>query len=46
MTLEDIEKQAIAEALVRADGNLSQVCRELGIGRTTLYRKLKKYELR
>ena len=46
MTLEDIEKRAIAQALVRSDGNLSQVCRELGIGRTTLYRKLKKYELR
>ncbi len=45
-TLEDMERDAIAAALERADGNLSRACRELGIGRTTLYRKIKKYELR
>ncbi len=45
-TLEELERDAIAAALVRADGNLSRVCRDLGIGRTTLYRKLKKYDLR
>jgi transcriptional regulator of acetoin/glycerol metabolism len=26
-------------------GNMTQAARELGIGRTTLYRKLKKYGL-
>ena len=46
MTLEELEKEAIQGSLKRLDGNLSKVCRELGIGRTTLYRKLKKYELR
>ncbi len=46
MTLEELEKEAIQGALKRLNGNLSKVCRELGIGRTTLYRKLKKYELR
>jgi DNA-binding NtrC family response regulator len=45
-TLEEIERDAIAEALERHDGNVAQVVRELGIGRTTLYRKIKKYELR
>ena len=45
-SLEEIERDAIAEALERHDGNVAQVVRELGIGRTTLYRKIKKYELR
>ncbi len=45
-TLDELERDAITSALNRANGNLSRVCRELGIGRTTLYRKLKKYELR
>ena len=46
VTLEELEKEAIRQAMQRLDGNVSQVCRELGIGRTTLYRKLQKYELR
>jgi len=45
-SLEEIERDAIAEALERTGGNLSEVVRQLGIGRTTLYRKLKKYGLR
>ncbi len=45
-TLEDIERRAITEALARHNGNMMNVVRELGIGRTTLYRKLKKYDLR
>jgi len=46
MTLEALERAAIAAALARNDGNLTSVVTELGIGRTTLYRKLKKYGLR
>ena len=45
-TLEEIERDAIAEALERSGGNLSEAVRQLGIGRTTLYRKLKRYGLR
>ncbi len=45
-TLEGIERDAIAESLERHDGNVARVVRELGIGRTTLYRKIKKYGLR
>jgi DNA-binding NtrC family response regulator len=45
-TLEEIERDAIAAALARNRGNVAQVVRELGIGRTTLYRKIKKYGLR
>jgi DNA-binding NtrC family response regulator len=45
-TLEEIERDAIAAALERHGGNVAQVVRELGLGRTTLYRKIKKYGLR
>jgi DNA-binding NtrC family response regulator len=45
-TLEDIERAAILGAIERTGGNLSEVGRQLGIGRTTLYRKLKKYDIR
>jgi DNA-binding NtrC family response regulator len=45
-TMDEIEREAIAAALARSNGNISKVVRELGIGRTTLYRKIKKYGLR
>jgi transcriptional regulator of acetoin/glycerol metabolism len=37
---------AIEQAIERHDGNVSAAIRELGIGRTTLYRKPKHYGLR
>lgn len=43
LTLDEIEHRSIVEAIARTNGNLSEVVRQLGIGRTTLYRKLKKY---
>ncbi|MEM7048826.1 MAG: sigma-54 dependent transcriptional regulator [Acidobacteriota bacterium] len=46
LSLEEIERRAIQASLGANEGNLSEVCRQLGIGRTTLYRKLKKYGLR
>ena len=39
--LEDIESEIIRMAIVRYDGHMSEVARRLGIGRSTLYRKLK-----
>ncbi|MBO6939106.1 MAG: sigma-54-dependent Fis family transcriptional regulator [Deltaproteobacteria bacterium] len=45
-TMEDLERAALADALQRHGGNVAEVVRELGIGRTTVYRKLKKYGLR
>jgi DNA-binding NtrC family response regulator len=39
--LEDIESEVIRMAIVRYDGHMSEVARRLGIGRSTLYRKLK-----
>ena len=46
LDLKELERRAIEQALVEANGNLSQVVRILGIGRTTLYRKLKAHKLR
>ncbi|MDE7160167.1 MAG: sigma-54 dependent transcriptional regulator [Muribaculaceae bacterium] len=43
MTLEDIERRAIEEAMTRCAGNLSRVATELGITRQTLYRRLEKH---
>ncbi len=45
-SLADLERQAIEMALQRARGNRSLVAQQLGIGRTTLYRKLKEYGLK
>ena len=44
-TLEAIERQAIAAALVRFGGNISQTAFALGVSRPTLYRKMSKYGL-
>jgi DNA-binding NtrC family response regulator len=43
--LEAAEKRTIVAVLARTAGNMTQAARELGIGRTTLYRKMKKYGL-
>jgi two-component system response regulator HydG len=46
LSLEELERVAIERALETHDGNLSDVARQLGIGRSTLYRKLEQYGLR
>jgi DNA-binding NtrC family response regulator len=43
--LAEIERRAIAWALQRSGGNVSHAARDLGIARTTLYRKMKSYDL-
>lgn len=45
LNIESLEKQAIQKALQKHNGNLSKTAKELGLGRTTLYRKMNKYEL-
>ena len=45
LTLEEMEKKAIGEAIRRNKGNLSFTADELGISRPTLYRKMQKYGL-
>ncbi len=43
LTLDEIEKQAILQAISHYRGNLSLVAVELGISRGALYRRLEKY---
>lgn len=45
MTLDEIERQAILQALERHKGNLSQVAMALGISRAALYRRLEKHNI-
>ncbi|WNG25941.1 AAA domain-containing protein [Cystobacter fuscus] len=43
-TLEELEREYILAVLARNGGSRTRTSRELGIGATTLYRKLKRYE--
>ncbi len=43
LNLEDIEKQTIERALKKHNFNVSAAAKELGLGRTTMYRKMTKY---
>lgn len=43
--LSEVERKAILEAIKKNKGNLSKAAKELGLGRTTLYRKIEKYGL-
>lgn len=45
LPLAEIEKELIAFAIDHHAGRMAQVARQLGIGRSTLYRKLKEYGL-
>ncbi len=45
MNLEEIEKQMIRKALLKFEGNLSKAARELGLTRTSLYRRIEKHGL-
>jgi two-component system, NtrC family, response regulator HydG len=45
LNLEQLEKQAIERAITRHQGNLSKAAQSLGLGRTTLYRKMARYGL-
>jgi DNA-binding NtrC family response regulator len=46
MTLEELEREAIAQTLERAEGNVKKTAEILNLHRPTLYRKLKKFGLR
>ena len=45
LNFDDIQRQALCQALRQFDGNISQVAKALGIGRNTTYAKLKKFNL-
>jgi len=44
-SLDDMERSAIVEMLARCKGNRSLAAERLGIGRSSLWRKIKKYGL-
>jgi DNA-binding NtrC family response regulator len=44
-TLHDIEKSSIEQVLARYDGNVALAAKELGLTRTSLYRRIKKFGL-
>ena len=44
-TLEEMERGMIGQAIARYAGNLTEVARQLGITRQTLYNKIKRYGL-
>jgi DNA-binding NtrC family response regulator len=43
--MEDIESKAIEAAIYQYKGNLTEAARALGIGRATLYRKVKQFHI-
>jgi DNA-binding NtrC family response regulator len=45
LNLEEVEKRTIEEALRKHHGKLVETYKELGVSRTTLYHKMKKYGL-
>jgi DNA-binding NtrC family response regulator len=45
LPLHEIEKQVIAATLQRTEGNIKEAAGVLGIDRSTLYEKLKKYDI-
>jgi transcriptional regulator with PAS, ATPase and Fis domain len=44
LRIRELEKEAVRSAVMRADGNFSRAARELGISRSTLWRKWKTLE--
>ena len=45
LNLEDVERVVVRRALAKNDGNVSRAARELGLTRTSLYRRLNRYGL-
>jgi DNA-binding NtrC family response regulator len=45
LNLEDIEKTIIRKVISKHGGNISHAAKELGLSRTSLYRRLEKYGL-
>jgi transcriptional regulator with PAS, ATPase and Fis domain len=43
--LEEVEKAVIRKALKKNEGNISRAAKELGLTRTSLYRRMEKYGL-
>ncbi|MFO7819503.1 MAG: helix-turn-helix domain-containing protein [Halanaerobacter sp.] len=46
MSLKEVEKKLIKDTLAETGNNISQAAKLLDIGRSTLYRKINKYDLK
>lgn len=44
-TIDELESEAIKKAIASFNGNLTEAAKALGIGRATLYRKVKQYNI-
>jgi len=44
-TMNELESKAIESAILQFRGNLTEAAKALGIGRATLYRKVKQYQI-
>lgn len=44
-TIDELESKAIENAIMQYRGNLTEAAKALGIGRATLYRKVKQYQI-
>lgn len=44
-TMNELEAKAIENAIIQFRGNLTEAAKALGIGRATLYRKVKQYQI-
>ena len=45
VTIQEMEKQALVEALKNSNRNVEHASKALGVSRATLYRKIKKYRI-
>lgn len=46
VNMDEVEKNTIERAIAKNKGNISKAAKELGLGRTTIYRKMDKYGIR
>ena len=46
LNLDETEKHLIEKAILKFNGNISKAAKELGLGRTTIYRKMDKYGIK
>lgn len=46
INMDEVEKNTIEKAIAKNKGNISKAAKELGLGRTTIYRKMDKYGIR
>jgi two-component system response regulator HydG len=45
MTMQEMERQLIVATIARTEGNIKEAASVLGIDRSTLYEKIKRYEI-